>query len=87
MKRIEAQILGAVYIYIYIYIYIEISTKRKISNISNQNIKNILVQAYKKISLILYAKNEIGYIKGVYSKYNSNDMKKIKLLHDSLSFL
>ena len=53
----------------------------------DQNKKYMLIKAYRKISLVLYVKNKIGYINEICNKYISNEMKKIKLLHDSLSFL
>ena len=79
MKKTEAKSLGAVYIYIYIYIS-RFLPKRRLQ--IHQNIKYVVFKAYKKISLILYVQNKIGYAQRI-----SERIKRIKLLHNSLSFL
>ena len=74
--RENAQTIGALYIYIYISIFLP---KRKNTNI---------VKAYNEISFLYHVKNKIGYIKRVNcEKIANKNVKKIKFLHDSLSFL
>ena len=88
----NAESLGALYISIFLQkrknTFIQLSKtiqRRKFQKY--QNIKYVLIKAYRKISLILRVQKKIGYIKGANNKENVYKMKEIKLLHDSLSFL
>ena len=76
MKRVEAERIGAVHTSIFIQ-----NGKTRIC----QEIKNRLDQAYRKISFIKYVQNnekKIGYVERA-----KESVKRIKLLHNSLSFL
>mgnify|MGYP005838776449 CR=1 FL=1 len=70
--KANAETLGALYISGFL-------QKEKNTNI---------IKAYRRISFVCYVKNKIGYIKRVNCEKTANiNVKKIKLLHDSLSFL
>ena len=94
MKNVEARSLEAVHTHTHTHTSIFIQKEK--TRIC-QEIKNRLNQAYKKISFIEHDKNKIGYIKEncndnkcfVNRRINTklNTIKKIKFLHDSLSFL
>ena len=80
MKNIEAEIVGAVHTHTHTSIFIQ-NGKTRIC----QEIINRLNKAYIKISFIKYVQNnekKIGYIGRA-----KESVKRIKLLHNSLSFL
>ena len=80
MKNIEAESIGAVHTHTHTHTHTSIFIQNGKTRIC-QEIKNRLDQAYRKISFIKYIQ-KIGYVERA-----KESVKRIKLLHNSLSFL